>query len=110
MNDSVQSESVLRALHSDYGSSELYYGCNAAPGASTLDHDKKSLTGSPTPLASRREDREKLDGLFECIVCACCSTSCPSYWSNSERFLGPAVKAGLVGEVAEFACRSGAET
>ncbi|MPZ40525.1 MAG: 4Fe-4S dicluster domain-containing protein, partial [Rhizobiales bacterium] len=32
----------------------------------------------------------KLDGLYECILCACCSTSCPSYWWNSERFLGPA--------------------
>ena len=36
------------------------------------------------------EDREKLDGLYECILCACCSTSCPSYWWNEERFLGPA--------------------
>jgi succinate dehydrogenase / fumarate reductase iron-sulfur subunit len=38
-----------------------------------------------------RHDREKLDGLYECILCACCSTSCPSYWWNGERFLGPAV-------------------
>ncbi len=37
------------------------------------------------------EDREKLDGLYECILCACCSTSCPSYWWNGERYLGPAV-------------------
>ena len=36
------------------------------------------------------EDRAKLDGLSECILCACCSTSCPSYWWNEERFLGPA--------------------
>jgi succinate dehydrogenase iron-sulfur subunit len=36
------------------------------------------------------EDRAKLDGLYECILCACCSTSCPSYWWNSERYLGPA--------------------
>src|SRR5215468_1256744 len=36
------------------------------------------------------EDRVKLDGLYECILCACCSTSCPSYWWNSDRFLGPA--------------------
>ena len=35
------------------------------------------------------EDRKKLDGLYECILCACCSTSCPSYWWNSERYLGP---------------------
>ncbi len=38
-----------------------------------------------------REDREKIDGLYECSLCACCSTSCPSYWWNSERYLGPAV-------------------
>jgi len=37
------------------------------------------------------EDREKLDGLYECILCACCSTSCPSYWWSSEKYLGPAV-------------------
>jgi succinate dehydrogenase / fumarate reductase iron-sulfur subunit len=37
------------------------------------------------------EDREKLDGLWECILCFCCSTSCPSYWWNSDRYLGPAV-------------------
>jgi succinate dehydrogenase/fumarate reductase iron-sulfur protein len=37
------------------------------------------------------EDRKKLDGLYECILCACCSTSCPSYWWNSDQYLGPAV-------------------
>ncbi len=37
-----------------------------------------------------KEDREKLEGLEECILCACCSTSCPSYWWNSDRYLGPA--------------------
>jgi succinate dehydrogenase / fumarate reductase iron-sulfur subunit len=37
------------------------------------------------------EDRVKLDGLYECILCACCSTSCPSYWWNGDRYLGPAV-------------------
>ncbi|KAK6433192.1 succinate dehydrogenase complex, subunit B [Oleoguttula sp. CCFEE 5521] len=38
-----------------------------------------------------KEDRKKLDGMYECILCACCSTSCPSYWWNSEQYLGPAV-------------------
>ncbi|KAH7418626.1 alpha-helical ferredoxin [Cadophora sp. MPI-SDFR-AT-0126] len=38
-----------------------------------------------------KEERKKLDGLYECILCACCSTSCPSYWWNSEEYLGPAV-------------------
>ena len=38
-----------------------------------------------------KDDRAKLDGLYECIMCACCSTSCPSYWGNGEKYLGPAV-------------------
>mmetsp|Transcript_24286 Transcript_24286/g.34279 ORF Transcript_24286/g.34279 Transcript_24286/m.34279 type:complete len:267 (+) Transcript_24286:25-825(+) len=37
------------------------------------------------------EDRKKLDGMYECILCACCSTSCPSYWWNGDKYLGPAV-------------------
>jgi succinate dehydrogenase / fumarate reductase iron-sulfur subunit len=36
------------------------------------------------------DDRGKLDGLYECVMCACCSTSCPSYWWNGDRYLGPA--------------------
>ena len=39
----------------------------------------------------KQEDRKKLDGMYECILCACCSTSCPSYWWNSDKYLGPAV-------------------
>lgn len=49
---------------------------------------------TPAPAIERLqspEDRAKLDGLYECILCACCSTSCPSYWWNSEKYLGPAV-------------------
>lgn len=37
------------------------------------------------------EERKKLDGLYECVLCACCSTSCPSYWWHPEGYLGPAV-------------------
>ena len=37
------------------------------------------------------EERKKLDGLYECILCFCCSTACPSYWWSSERYLGPAI-------------------
>ncbi len=51
-------------------------------------------TVTPNPQAERlqsKEDREKLDGLYECILCACCSTSCPSYWWNGDKYLGPAV-------------------
>ena len=50
-------------------------------------------TTTPTPekeWKQSHEDRQKLDGLYECILCACCSTSCPSYWWNSDRYLGPA--------------------
>ncbi len=52
-------------------------------------------TQTPAPPDRERlqskEDREKIDGLYECILCACCSTSCPSYWWNSDRYLGPAI-------------------
>jgi succinate dehydrogenase / fumarate reductase, iron-sulfur subunit len=37
------------------------------------------------------EERDKLEGLWECILCFCCSTSCPSYWWNGDRYLGPAI-------------------
>ena len=42
-------------------------------------------------LNQSQKDREKLDGYYECILCACCSTSCPSYWWNGDKYLGPAV-------------------
>ncbi len=51
-------------------------------------------TATPAPQKEwrqAREDRARLDGLYECILCACCSTSCPSYWWNGDRYLGPAV-------------------
>ena len=44
-----------------------------------------------TEILQSREDRSKLDGAYECIMCACCSTACPSYWWSGEKFLGPAV-------------------
>ena len=50
---------------------------------------------SPAPPDGERlqteDERRQIDGLYECILCACCSTACPSYWWNSDRYLGPAV-------------------
>lgn len=55
---------------------------------------KPYLMNDSTPPAIERlqspEDRAKLDGLYECILCACCSTSCPSFWWNPDKFVGPA--------------------
>jgi succinate dehydrogenase / fumarate reductase iron-sulfur subunit len=51
------------------------------------------INDTPPPARERLqspEDREKLDGLYECILCACCSTSCPSFWWNPDKFIGPA--------------------
>ena len=51
-------------------------------------------TNTPAPKNRERlqspEEREKLDGLWECVLCFCCSTSCPSYWWNGDKYLGPA--------------------
>ncbi|MCD6062022.1 MAG: sdhB [Moraxellaceae bacterium] len=50
------------------------------------------INDTPAPAEERLqspEEREKLDGLYECILCACCSTSCPSFWWNPDKFLGP---------------------
>ncbi|MEC8693654.1 MAG: succinate dehydrogenase iron-sulfur subunit [Pseudomonadota bacterium] len=54
----------------------------------------KPYLQNSTPAGGRErlqspEDRAKLDGLYECILCACCSTSCPSFWWNPEKFIGP---------------------
>jgi succinate dehydrogenase / fumarate reductase iron-sulfur subunit len=51
------------------------------------------INDEPCPEVERLqtpEQREQLDGLYECILCACCSTSCPSFWWNPDKFLGPA--------------------
>jgi succinate dehydrogenase / fumarate reductase iron-sulfur subunit len=51
-------------------------------------------TDQPPSDRGRRqsqEERTQLDGLWECILCFCCSTSCPSYWWNQDRYLGPSI-------------------
>ena len=51
------------------------------------------INNDPPPERERlqsQEDREKLDGLYECVLCGCCSTQCPSFWWNPDKFMGPA--------------------
>ncbi len=51
------------------------------------------INDQPAPAIERLqspEDRAKLDGLYECILCACCSSACPSYWWNPDKYIGPA--------------------
>ncbi|VDO04565.1 unnamed protein product [Haemonchus placei] len=54
-------------------------------------HKKKDLTLGQKQFFQTIKERAKVDGLYECILCLCCSTSCPSYWWNADRYLGPAV-------------------
>ena len=53
-----------------------------------LKNKKSNLSGEQL---QSRDERDRIDGAYECILCACCSTSCPSYWWNPDRYLGPAV-------------------
>jgi succinate dehydrogenase / fumarate reductase iron-sulfur subunit len=64
-------------FYAQYASIKPWLQTQSAPGA-------RERLQSP-------EDRKELDGLYECILCACCSTACPSYWWNPDRFLGPAI-------------------
>ena len=68
----------LKGLYKQYNSIEPWLK------AKTLSKSNKERIQSP-------EERENLDGLYECIMCFCCSTSCPSYWWNGDKYLGPAI-------------------
>ncbi|MCW9002285.1 MAG: succinate dehydrogenase iron-sulfur subunit, partial [Rhodospirillales bacterium] len=65
------------------------------PYAQYRDIEPWMKADTPFPESGERlqspEDRAQLDGLWECILCFCCQTSCPSYWWNGERYLGPAI-------------------
>jgi succinate dehydrogenase/fumarate reductase iron-sulfur protein len=58
---------------------------------SETNKENSSLINANKEFLQSKEQRIKLDGLYECILCACCSTSCPSYWWNSDKYLGPAI-------------------
>lgn len=69
----------LKSFYSQYNSIEPY---------------RKNLKSSNVKglvNLTKKKDRSLIDGVYECILCACCSTSCPSYWWNSDSYLGPAV-------------------
>lgn len=51
----------------------------------------KKVYDNSKEMIQSKENRALLDGLYECILCACCSASCPSYWWNSDKYLGPAI-------------------
>ena len=61
------------------------------PWLHTSKNPKTPAAQGGTEWLQTKEDRKKLDGMYECILCACCSTSCPSYWWNADTYLGPAV-------------------
>ncbi|MGI9311083.1 MAG: succinate dehydrogenase iron-sulfur subunit [bacterium] len=63
----------------------------------------------PRERSQSEAQRQKLDGLYECILCACCSTSCPSYWWNPERYLGPAALLAAYRWIADSRDQAGAE-
>lgn len=67
----------LSFAYAQYGSIQPWLQANTTP-----PPDKERLQS--------HEEREKLDGLWECILCFCCTTSCPSYWWNGDKYLGPA--------------------
>ena len=65
---------------------------NHSPVSSSFSSSSSSSSSSSKKeFLQSKEQRLKLDGLYECILCACCSTSCPSYWWNSDKYLGPAI-------------------
>lgn len=87
---------VLKDLVPDMGNFyEQYRSIEPWLQADTSNQARASNTDGFTKTTGEflqsKEDRAKLDGMYECILCACCSTSCPSYWWNADKYLGPAV-------------------
>jgi len=80
----TRSESVDAAHPISNKSSTTFQMASDGSTEREVEKQKKELIQS-------KEQRLKLDGLYECILCACCSTSCPSYWWNSDKYLGPAI-------------------
>jgi len=77
---------VVKDLVPDMGNFDEQYR-SIEPWLQTKDGKKEGQA----EFLQTREDRAKLDGMYECILCACCSTACPSYWWNADKYLGPAV-------------------
>lgn len=79
----------LNQIYKQYKSIEPWLQVKPSTNGLANGSIKKHSNGKE--IYQSKKDREKLDGLYECILCACCSTSCPSYWWNGDKYLGPAV-------------------
>jgi succinate dehydrogenase/fumarate reductase iron-sulfur protein len=82
--------SDLTNFYAQHKSIEPWSQSSSDNGAAAAHDVPRALEEKKEHLQSK-EDRLKLDGLYECILCACCSTSRPSYWRNSDKYLGPAI-------------------
>jgi succinate dehydrogenase (ubiquinone) iron-sulfur subunit len=80
---------VIKDLVPDMGNFYEQYR-SIEPWLQAGESSPKANDGQGEYLQSR-QDRAKLDGMYECILCACCSTACPSYWWAADKYLGPAV-------------------
>ena len=84
----LEASELTKLLEEKWGVSAAAPVAVAAPAAGA---PAEAAGEEKTELKQSQKDREKLDGYYECILCACCSTSCPSYWWNGDKYLGPAV-------------------
>jgi len=81
---------VVKDLVTDFSNFYEQYR-SIEPWLQVSEEKKKEKEENGHEYLQTRENRAKLDGMYECILCACCSTSCPSYWWNADKYLGPAV-------------------
>lgn len=78
----------MTPVYQQYASIKPWLQQNNSEGVNAAN---KSIAIADREQLQSIEERKQLDGVYECVMCACCSTSCPSYWWNGDRYLGPAV-------------------
>ena len=88
----IRFNELLRAVRFDQAVVAEEVGCeHGLQGGEPAVARGSSASGRSVRVHSLHEDRLLLDGLYECILCACCSTSCPSYWWHGDKYLGPSI-------------------